>query len=386
MATEREVIIVGAGPAGATAAVALSNHGRDVLLLDRNQTSGKVCGEAYAPSGIAALDQLGLSWTRFGTEGVDYILVQGLEIGSPDGKKITKIWNAKNPATHGLIGTRSTIDEVIVNFAKDSGAQVRQGKEGEVKKIELEHNKVSITIATGEQIKAKVLIGADGPSSLAARTVDLAHPKSHIAVALRGYADILPGALVPPYLHLHFLNNLMPGYAWAFPVGDNLVNLGLGLSSKKMTKREMTESLLNYANKWWKTSFRLNPSTLQTWPIPLWINDTYPRYKDRVFIVGDAGGFVDALTGGGISHAILTGKMAAESILLYLEGKTSIEESGYHYDQTWRSKLMPYLKKMNWVQSHIASSPITFGVLFRLVYHFPFLGNKVINTLAGGHT
>jgi flavin-dependent dehydrogenase len=205
-----------------------------------------------------------------------------------------------------------------------------------------------------------------------------------VVSAIRAYARLRQP--VKPYFHMHFLADLRPGYAWLFPLGDNLANVGLGLSASPLNSTLLRQALIDYLRDWWGDSVEIQHDTVHQWPIPLWNRDQQARYRNGIFITGDAGAFVDPLTGGGISAAVMTGTWAAQSIDQYLSGEISLEQAGSRYESLWRQSLKPMLDHMHRIKTWFADYPLAFSALFNTAHRLPFLKRRILHTLAGEHT
>jgi digeranylgeranylglycerophospholipid reductase len=317
----------------------------------------------------------------FGTRDVDYKIIEGLEIGSPALKKLSVNWRPTVYPTFAC--PRQRFDQVIFEKAVQGGSTYLHAH---VEDVIFDNDKL-IGILTRDQreFRAGVVIAADGYASAIARRAGFELSKGSAVVSTVRAYDRLKQP-VKPYFHMHFLAHLRPGYAWLFPLGGDLANVGLGLAASPLNSAQLRQALIDYLRAWWDNSVEIQPDTMHQWPIPLWNHDQQARYRNGIFITGDAGAFVDPLTGGGISAAVLTGTWAAQAIDQYLKGEISLEQAGARYESTWRQSLKPMLDHMHRVKTWFVNYPLAFSALFNTAHRFPFLKSRILHTLAGEHT
>jgi menaquinone-9 beta-reductase len=286
-----DVAIVGAGPAGAAAALAVlaARPAARVVLLDRAAfPRDKTCGDGVAPQ---VLDVL----ARLGVRGLldDWPTVDRLELGYPGGA-----WLSGTVARPNYVVPRTVLDARIVEAAVARGARLLQRR---VRTLARDGDAV---VAAG--VRAPVVVGADGASS-AARTFLAPPGGGHTAIALRGYAPVRP-ELDDAQVIAFDPEGAWPAYAWSFPIGDGRANVGYGeilpLDGQGPTRRHLTErldTLLPGASRD-GTAWRGHHLPLST---------TRWRQPDGpVLLAGDALGLVNPLTGEGIHAAVLSGAYA----------------------------------------------------------------------------
>lgn len=286
-----DVAIVGAGPAGATAAIAARRQGASVLLLDKASfPRDKACGDGVAPHGLDILERMGVTGISDG-----YKPVLSLSLETPDGD------------AHGdLVRPNYTIpryvlDARICDAAVAAGAELRRHT---VRTIAPTDDGV---ILDGE-IEARVVIGADGAGSVVRRSLGHAPNRDrHLALAIRGYApydDLADQRIVTSGPH-------WPAYAWAFPIGDGRANVGYGevlLRDQTLTRAHLLERLAALLPE-----VKLDDvEQLRAHHLPL--STSRPTAAaGRVLLVGDALSMINPFTGEGIFYAVLSGALAGEA-------------------------------------------------------------------------
>jgi geranylgeranyl reductase family protein len=291
--TDWDLVIVGAGPAGAAAAIAALRARPDarVLLLDRAPMGrDKVCGDGIAPHAVAELAALGVDAAR-PEEHVASVRLIGP--GGTDAGALT--------TSPGYVVPRAEFDERLLRAALDAGA-------------EFELARVS-TVAGGvvnDRWRAPVVVGADGSNSVVRRAIG--EPANHgraLAVAIRGYAATPPCR--PAELTIRWDSQRAGGlcYAWAFPTAHGTTNVGYGMSSaapqhnRAYLERRMRELLPEYD---------LDGVELTGHTLPLTVKRPKPAVG-RVLLVGDAASLINPFTGEGIYSAIASGALAGVAAL-----------------------------------------------------------------------
>ncbi len=286
-----DVIIVGGGPAGATAAFFLGRAGAKVLVLEKETLPRyKTCGGAVS---ARVLEQFPFSF-----ESVIESKVHGISYGF--GNQIVTV-PLQNSSLRMVM--RADFDAHLLKHAQ---AEVRDGLT--VRAVSEGNDSVTVTTGGGERIAADYLIAADGANSIIARSIGLRAQK-----VMAGAIEV--EAKVPTETQARFAGNPMlifgdlhVGYLWIFPKSDHL-SVGIGALRPKPGE---LQSVLAHVMKRYGISL---DGAQRGHPLPIYthreqINTT------RTFIAGDAAGFVDPFTGEGIRFAIKSGRMAAEAILV----------------------------------------------------------------------
>ena len=322
MTSERDVIVVGAGPAGSTTAVYLAQQGYDVLLLDRHQfPRDKTCGDAVPAGAIDTLSHLGMGEKiQQAVERGELYPLESMLLVSPKGHELVAPFHKGAGGGDSYVAPRLYFDAIIQDHAVASGATFRQAQvigplqeNGRVVGVKVKEN------GRTQDITSKIVIGADGVTSVLTRTLrpkENQHVDGHRAVALRAYIEGLEE--FPRQVEFYFYNQILPGYAWIFPIGKNRANIGLGMRLDHFrSKKQSLEDMLDIFLAMPVIKKRLQPGwklhDVATWQLNFGSQKHLKHVYDGAILVGDAAGFINPLTGGGIHNAIISAKLAART-------------------------------------------------------------------------
>jgi geranylgeranyl reductase family protein len=309
-----DVIVVGAGPAGVAASITLARAGRSVLLVDRATfPRDKCCGDGLTTAALRELEALGLDTDLPSWQVVDDVVVR-----SPSGREVT-FPLPRGRGTYAAVVRREELDAALVDLARAAGVVVADGHAFE--SVEVNDDRVSLWIAGIGPVQANYAIAADGMWSPLRKAIGAVEPgylgEWH---AFRQYFHGVSGRGARE-LAVWFEADLLPGYAWSFPLPDGRANVGFGIQrGGKVATQDMKALWPDLLKRDFVREF-LGPdaepeSPHKAWPIPARIGSAaLSGAGGRVLVVGDAAAAADPMTGEGIGQALLTGRLAAEAIV-----------------------------------------------------------------------
>jgi len=327
-----DVIVVGAGPAGASAAYFLAGAGVDVLLVDQEVfPREKVCGDGLASRALAVLERMGLGdWLRGFPE------PEVMLFSSPNGEAVRIQPERPEGFSYGRVIPRISLDEAVVERAAGAGARLLEG----AKITSLEQWKDGLRLR-GERngqtlyLDAQLAIAADGGQASLTRHLGLIQRPPDL-VAVRAYFEGDVGPENRPEIHVERV--IMPGYDWIFPMGGGRVNVGTGtlVSTVKERSLSLAKVMRQFVanNPYARERLRLAEmvSPVQGHPLRTDLRGTRP-YGQRVLVAGEAAGLVNPLSGEGIAYALESGEMAATHARCALESGDFSEAALSAYGQ-----------------------------------------------------
>ena len=337
-----DAVVIGAGPAGSTAAYRLARAGASVLLVDRARfPRDKPCGGGLTDRAVA---QIPVDVTPVVED-----TVATFELGLAYRRRFER--RSKQPLL--LMTQRRRLDAFLAEQAEKAGASFRQG----AKVADIEPG--GRATVDGVPVKGEALIGADGVNGITARSSGLEGAHDH-AVALEGNVpyDALDDA--PRYRGrvLIELGTVPGGYAWVFPKGDH-VNVGVGGWLREGPR--LRAHLSRVCREYGVPEERLEGTRGYRLPLR---KAGAAAAKERTLLVGDAAGLVDPLSGDGMYEAFLSARLAAEAVLEErLDGYAPALARALnpHLAASWGAKLA--LERFPRLTYGIARFPLTWGAI-----------------------
>jgi len=313
-----DVLVVGAGPAGAATAAWAARAGLDVVLADAADfPRDKPCGDGLTPRAVHELRRLGLGdWLR------GRAVSWGLRANG-FGHELYLPWNGPHLPAYGSAVARLELDATIRQVALDAGAApadgvravdvVRDG--GRVTGVVVRRGRESATIACDR------LVVADGARSQLGRALGREwHRDTAYGVAVRGY--VKSGRSDDPWISSHLelrdgRGELLSGYGWVFPLDDGEVNIGVGtLATARRPAEVGLRGLLDFYAGQRREEWELEGEVRAPWSALLPMGGAVSGVAGPTWLlVGDAAGCVNPLNGEGIDYALETGRLAAELLV-----------------------------------------------------------------------
>jgi geranylgeranyl reductase family protein len=362
--TAADVLVVGAGPAGATAARALAAAGVSTLLLDRAAfPRHKPCGGALSGRVIGRFPYLQSALHRIATHWISRLHLEGPSGGSVE-------LQSETPAA--LMIRRLEFDHLLATLACEAGVRMVPG--ADVAEAREETDRVAVTTRDGRCFSGRYLIACDGVHSATARKLGIvaAWPRNALAIdMMEETPNAKLGAHDPDCLWVQYgcpapaANGSAPlweGYAYVFPKRDH-VNVGLGyfLPAYRAASREPAYASHRAFVERLTTRGIVHGESQRGCFTPFLIPVSGPRpvlSKGRVVLAGDAAGFVHGLTAEGIYYAMVSGDLAARTIVHALNAngtRRAPDLSGY--SRAWQAEIGQELRDSVLLQRYMFSHP-----------------------------
>ncbi len=349
MTGQVDVVVVGAGPAGTAAAITAAAHGLRVVCVDKATfPRDKTCGDGLTANALRLLERLGLRWPEFYATGPE--LVREMVLVGPSGRRVAM--PLPTGGVHAAVVERRALDAALVALARRHGVDVREGCE--IEKVVVHDDGVDV-----DGLHASWVIAADGHWSPVRRALEPDAPRDlgewH---AVRQYFD----GVDDRRLWAVFERDLLPGYAWVFPLPDGGANVGFGVLRRGGRSGRELKALWPDLLERPHLRAALGPDArprgpVRAWPIPTRYSPARLQHG-RVLFVGDAAGVVDPLTGEGIAQALETGMLAAECVASGRDYPRAVHRA-LGRDLRFAAALQWVLERPNGAQWSLAAAALT---------------------------
>ncbi|MGZ4508375.1 MAG: geranylgeranyl reductase family protein [Blastococcus sp.] len=319
-----DVVVVGAGPAGSSAAYWLAKAGLDVVVLEKARfPREKVCGDGLTPRGVKALEDMGIDTSP----AAGWVRHKGLRVHG-GGQVVEVDWPTLNRwPGYSLVRSRRELDAMLAAHAETAGARLHT----EVTVTEPLLDDAGRVAGVHAQVgpdkrpvtwRAPLVVSAEGLSGRLAKSLGLVRREDRpLGVAVRRY--VRTPRTDDDYLDISFdltasgpSADSMPGYGWVFGMGDGTANVGFGLLDTRRSTgadhRAVLRAWLDTLPPEWELGEEHAVTPLRGAGLPMALH-RQPAYSRGLLLTGDAAGLVNPFNGEGISYAMETGRMAAET-------------------------------------------------------------------------
>jgi len=324
-----DVIVVGAGPSGATAAYHLAHAGLSVLVLEKATfPREKVCGDGLTPRGVAQLIKLGIDTS----EDAGWLHNKGLRIYG-GGMRLHLDWPELGDFPgYGLVRKRADLDEMLARHAQRAGAQLHENctvtgpvadeDTGRIVGVTAKHGDGGGADVT---YRSRVVIAADGNSARLPISRGLGREENRpMGVAIRTYftSPRSDDDWLETWLELWDGTSgdgaTLPGYGWIFGMGDGTSNVGLGIlntdhSYGRLDYKQLLRRWLDHLPAQWQYTPEFQVGPIRGAALPMGFNRK-PVYDRGLLLVGDSAGMVNPFNGEGISYGMESAELAADVI------------------------------------------------------------------------
>lgn len=345
-----DIAIVGAGPAGSTAALALGKSGLRVALIDKSTfPRDKICGGAvatYVPKVLNTIDPLlVLRYNEFSYR-VD---VDTCKLVAPNKKELDLRFSGS-----GMITSRTEFDNFLFKLACEL-PNVTPIQGVKVTDIIISEKEALIQTEESQTICAKLVIGCDGSRSIVRRKLTTIKPDiNHHCIAARAYFKNVEG-IPDKSFELHYRKEIDFGYLWIFPMPNCMANVGIGVHAKvlKGEGENLKEKLLGVIKNDPSLSQRFSNAEMvggvDVYDLPLGSRNL-PISGNRFMLCGDAASLIDPATGEGIGYAMVSGRYAGWHAAKCFENNNFSGSFMKKYDATVYKKLWGRNRKMYLIQ------------------------------------
>ena len=426
-----KILIIGAGPAGAAAAIHLAEKGYSCTLIDKSEfPRDKVCGDAVSGTGLEILksfgildkvEQKGYKCTKKELYPVEAnlcscpIVVFSQKQNSPKPRPVRHFIHhslkddvgssesdggTPNPEppieieTETIVIQRKDFDNILLNKAIDLGVNFSVGKftgkihvKNNIHEVEIvwpeTSNRDAKSCVSTAVTHAKYVIIATGCQSDKIFTNIGGHNFSKPdQVAYRGYCKADWPITERKYF---FLEEINPGYAWIFPLGNNIFNVGCGGKILKVRKLHLKKCLDNFINKTNK-AYKCDGKWTQR-PKGAFLRTNFPNLKTlkkypNVILAGEAMGSTYPFSGGGIGKALNSGIIAAGSVINVIEGKSSKKTLSKEYVNLINKEMKPsYYMPFKICNFLLTKTPLE-NFIYNKVFKNSKSSNVIVNILA----
>ncbi len=378
-AKQFDVIISGAGPAGAACVLALKNSTLKIAWVDKHVfPRDKICGDAI-PSNVQKV-----------LSGIDDVLlkdflenfplkntVEGCRLIAPDFSHFDLTFVRK-----GHAAKRIDFDNYLFNLACTHNKNVVLFNGNGIADVNYASQKVSAVLFNGETIEANIIVGSDGAHSVVKKKLakGISDKMDNIAAVRQYYSNV--GGLEDNMLEIHFVKNFMPGYFWIFPLTDSVCNVGFGMVSRYISKYkiDLKKSLHQIIDDVKPMQKRFAGSVtdglVSGFGLPC--GGVRRNISGNGFLLcGDAASLINPATGEGIGNAMISGRIAGEHILRCFEENKFNSAFNTGYDNIVYKKLLGDLRVQRLLQKLTGEREWLVNFALRQVGKHEFIRERV---------
>ncbi len=333
-----DVVIAGAGPAGCAAAYMLSGKGLKIALIDKDTfPRDKICGDALSSDVTKQFHLISESLSEKLEQFQEKIPSNGVRFYTPKHQKLDiQFTKPKDKFGGGFVTKRMDFDNFFFSeTAKLPDVTVFQNEK--IESVINEKDKIILQSAT-KSFETSMALGADGAHSILNKKLTQNKvEKDHYCAGVRQYYSNVKGFHPDNHIELHFYKEILPGYLWVFPLPNNQANVGLGMLSSVVSKKQLNlkKELMHLLETEPTLKDRFKEATpltdIEGFGLPLG-SKKRPISGNHFLLLGDAAGLIDPFTGEGIANSIRSGRVAAAHVEKAFDKKRFDAEFNFSYD------------------------------------------------------
>lgn len=338
-----DIAVVGAGPAGAVAALAGARRGLRVALIDRHTfPRDKTCGDGIGPGAVRTLRGLGLDEILAGRSPVASVTVFG-----PTGRRSrSPVPVLPGKVSDVFVVPRLEFDHFLFRKAIEAGAADFTGTRCVDTQAQGETRSLAVRTADGAEqtLHARLVVGADGAySTMRRQLVSEGKPDpKYSGIAMRAYADsreFQGSATSGPSMLFEFNRDLLPSYGWIFPAGPGRINIGVGLPLAELQARgtDLRRLLDGFAEKLRARGVEVGPlSDQRSHHLPGVIG--MPRLAhERAVLIGDAASMINPVSGEGIAYSVTAAARLIRALPDRLADRSALQGALAAFEREFRA-------------------------------------------------
>jgi digeranylgeranylglycerophospholipid reductase len=318
-----DIAIVGGGPGGLHAAYRLARSGLHVAVFEEHATAG----DPVHCTGILAAE----TFDEFDVPRSAFLnSLTTVHFFGPSGASI----EYSTPEVEAIVIDRMAFDRALADRAEGAGAGLHVGER--ITDVQVSNAGTTLTTATGRQINARVCVLACGANYALQRRLGLGFPAMHLQSA-----QIEVPAAEPGHVEVHFGNDVAPrGFAWVVPVTrGNRSYARVGLMCERDAREYFDRFFARIGPRWKTGTMECLDGALTPRTKMLPLGPIEKTFASRVLAIGDAAGLVKPTTGGGIYYSLLSGTIAADTLIDAFGRGDLSETSLAAYENRWRALL-----------------------------------------------
>ncbi len=357
-----DIAIIGAGPAGSALSICLSKKQIPHVIFDKAVfPRDKICGDGLSGKVVHYLRTMNNHLLEELSQKSDIAAPSwGVRFVAPNGK-VVDIPSAQNSNAStqppGYVIKRINFDDLLIKSINFKYAELKL--ETEVKSVEYIDDGILLKAnKNGTELNylCQLIVGAEGDRSVIAKKLakHTMQPE-HYYAGLRVYYKNVAGLHEKNYIELHFIEDLLPGYFWIFPLPNNQANVGLGILSDQIKKKNINlkktlQKIINEHKGIKERFINAKPiDEIRGWGLPLG-SSRKKLSGERFLLIGDAGSLIDPLTGEGIGNAFQSASVASKIIERAIIARDFSEEYLFEYDRKLYHELKDELRLSEYIQ------------------------------------